>query len=150
MKMRRVKSIGGWRAMLVALLLSVGCVAMLPVRAFAAPVAVTQQSNGLVYVVQRGDTLSAIARAYGVSVKTLAAYNGLANPNRIYVGQTLYIPTGGGNPPPSGCRLVHTVVRGDTLSAIARWYGVSVKQLQNANGLANPNYIVIGQRLCIP
>lgn len=150
MNTKRVKRIGGWRAMLVAFLLSVGTVAALPVSAFAAPANVVQQSNAIVYVVQRGDTLSAIARAYGVSVKTLAAYNGLANPNRIYVGQTIYIPTSGGNPPPSSCRLVYPVVRGDTLSAIARFHGTTVGQLQSANGIANPNYIEVGQRLCIP
>lgn len=150
MKTNRVKAISGWRAMVVAFLLVVGCVTALPVSASAAPLPATQQSSAIVYVVQRNDTLSAIARTYGVSVQTLAAYNGIANPNRIYVGQTIYIPTGGGNPPPSSCRSVHTVARGDTLSFLARWYGTRVTQLQSANGLANPNYIVIGQHLCIP
>lgn len=150
MKMKRIKRLGGWRAMVVALLLSIGSITALPVSAFAAPATVTQQSNANVYVVQRGDTLSGIARAYGVSVGTLTAYNGIANPNRIYVGQMIYIPTNGANPPASSCHSTHTVVRGDTLSAIARWYGTSTRQLQNANRLANPNYIVIGQKLCIP
>jgi LysM repeat protein len=42
--------------------------------------------------VQRGDTLAAIARKYGVSVWSLARNNGIKNPDRIYVGQRLCIP----------------------------------------------------------
>lgn len=42
------------------------------------------------YVVQPGDTLSAIALKFGVSVEALAARNGLENPSLIYVGQILY------------------------------------------------------------
>lgn len=45
------------------------------------------------YCVQRGDTLSGIARRYGVSVQALAQANHLRNPHRIYAGQTLWIPT---------------------------------------------------------
>jgi LysM repeat protein len=44
------------------------------------------------YVVQRGDTLYRIARRYGVTWQTLAALNGLANPNVIHVGQVLRVP----------------------------------------------------------
>ncbi len=47
---------------------------------------------GTAYIVQRGDTLSKIARRYGVSLWTLAAYNGIRNVSRIYVGQVIYIP----------------------------------------------------------
>jgi LysM repeat protein len=44
------------------------------------------------YVVKRGDTLYSIARRYGVSMWKLASYNSIRNPNRIYVGQVIYIP----------------------------------------------------------
>ncbi len=45
------------------------------------------------YVVQRGDTLSAIARHFNTSVAVLVQLNNITNPNRIYVGQRLKIPT---------------------------------------------------------
>ena len=45
---------------------------------------------GGAYVVQQGDTLSGIAAQLGTTVEDLAASNGLANPNLIYAGQTLY------------------------------------------------------------
>ena len=45
---------------------------------------------------------------------------------------------------------IHYVQRGDTLYSIARWYGTSVSAIMNANGLRNPNFIWVGQRLTIP
>ena len=46
-----------------------------------------------VYIVQPGDTLSAIARGYdGVSWLDIARANDIVNPNIIYVGQVLLIP----------------------------------------------------------
>jgi murein DD-endopeptidase MepM/ murein hydrolase activator NlpD len=54
------------------------------------------------YRVQPGDTLSALGASYGVSVKEIAASNHISNPNLIFVGQQLCIPTSGatvdGNP----------------------------------------------------
>ena len=47
------------------------------------------QSNA--YTVHAGDTLSGIAAKFGTTWKALAQKNGLANPNVIYVGQTLTI-----------------------------------------------------------
>lgn len=45
-----------------------------------------------VYVVRKGDTLSAIARKYNTSVKVLAELNRIANPDIIRVGQVLTLP----------------------------------------------------------
>ncbi|NLE43588.1 MAG: LysM peptidoglycan-binding domain-containing protein [Chloroflexi bacterium] len=56
-------------------------------------------TGGQVYVVQRGDTLSAIALRHGVSVWTLASANGISNASLIYVGQRLQIPSGGSTTP---------------------------------------------------
>ena len=47
------------------------------------------RGNGA-YVVQRGDTLSGVAADLGVSVNYLANANALADPDVLYVGQTLY------------------------------------------------------------
>jgi rare lipoprotein A len=47
-------------------------------------------SGGGAYVVQSGDTLSGIAAELGTSVEDLTAANGIANPDLVYAGQTLY------------------------------------------------------------
>jgi LysM repeat protein len=44
------------------------------------------------YTIQAGDTLSSIAAAFGTTAEILAAYNGLADPSTIFVGQKLLIP----------------------------------------------------------
>jgi LysM repeat protein len=113
----------------------------------------TAGAENAVYVVQRGDTLSALARQYGTSVQAIAATNGIANPNRIYVGQTLIIPgavqTSASVWTTSATSATYVVQPGDTLSSIARRFGVSVQQLAAANGIANLNLIYTGQVLAV-
>lgn len=53
----------------------------------------------VVYTVQEGDTLGAIAQTYGVTVDELVAANGLADPDVLRVGQRLIIPVE--SPPPA-------------------------------------------------
>ena len=93
------------------------------------------------YRVRRGDTLSGIARRFGVSVDALRSANGLRG-DRILVGQALIIPG-------SGNELFHEVRAGESLSVIARQYSVTVVALREANGLADDR-IYAGQRLRIP
>ena len=44
------------------------------------------------YEVQRGDSISSIAAAFGVSQQELIALNGIANPDQIQAGQKLQLP----------------------------------------------------------
>ncbi len=46
----------------------------------------------LIYTVQAGNSLGAIAESFGVSIEELAAENGIENYNLIVVGQELIIP----------------------------------------------------------
>ena len=48
-------------------------------------------STGTTYTVKSGDTLSGIAAKYGTTYQRLAQINGIADPNRIYAGQTIRI-----------------------------------------------------------
>ncbi|MEZ4236165.1 MAG: LysM peptidoglycan-binding domain-containing protein [Myxococcota bacterium] len=124
------------------------------------------------YVVQRGDTLSHIAAAYGTTVAAIASANGIADPNRIRIGQTLTI--GGGSsgagatsgsgatsgastggaatsaPAPSDEGAQWVVRRGDTLWALARRMGTTVDALVAANGITDPDRIRVGQVLKMP
>jgi LysM repeat protein len=58
-------------------------------------------TEGSVYVVQRGDTLSKIAARYGISLSALMTANGIQNPDRIYVGQRLAVKAGTSAPQPA-------------------------------------------------
>jgi LysM repeat protein len=119
----------------------------------AAPAPTTAPSGGTTtYTVQRGDTLYSIARRYGTTVEAIAAANGIANPSRIRVGQTLTIPGGTGSPAPapSGGGTTYVVQRGDNLFRIALRYGVSYVYLAQYNGIADPSRIYVGQVLKIP
>jgi LysM repeat protein len=46
--------------------------------------------------------------------------------------------------------IVHVVQQGDTLQAIAFEYGVSLEALQRMNGIENPQFLQVDQRLIIP
>jgi LysM repeat protein len=58
----------------------------------SAPSAETPSAPDATYIVQEGDNLYRIARKFNVSREVLTAYNRLAEPNRILVGQRLRIP----------------------------------------------------------
>jgi LysM repeat protein len=108
--------------------------------------------GGFYYTVRPGDNLTRIANRYGTSVRAIMSANGLYS-SVIYVGQVLYIPAGSGGGGGGGggwCARTYIVQPGDTLSGIARWFGVSTQQLAAANNIYNPSHIYVGQRLCIP
>jgi LysM repeat protein len=71
------------------------------------------------YVVQRGDTLSAIALRSGISMWALARANNISNPALIYVGQVLHIPGGSAAPSPTadGERWIDVDLSAQTLTA---------------------------------
>ncbi len=124
---------------------------LLPVLGMAATPA-QAQGGTVVYIVQFGDTLGALAWRYGTSVSAIASLNGISNPSRIYVGQQLVIPVGGSTPgyPPAPGRQVHVVQPGQNLFRIGLLYGYDVTTMAAVNGLWNPNQIYVGQRLLIP
>ncbi len=108
----------------------------------------TRGTGSIIYTVQRGNTLSQIASSYGVSVNHIVEMNNIQNPNLIYPGEKLRITESNNtNLNPVIQNNFYTVQSGDTLSSIARRYGVSVSYLVNLNGIRNPNLIYAGQML---
>ena len=101
------------------------------------------------YVVQAGDSIASIGAQFGVSGDEIETLNDITDPNEIYVGQTLLIPSSAA-PPESGEATTYVVQAGDTLGKIAVSYGVTVEQLQEANGIDDPDNITLGQVLTIP
>ena len=68
----------------------------------------TLSANPEYYTIQQGDTLSAIAASFGVTVADIVAANGLANADAIQAGQKLAIP--GNGTAPSTTAVVTTTV----------------------------------------
>lgn len=104
--------------------------------------------------VNRGETLSSIARKYGVSTRTLATANHIRRSNRLPIGKRLVIP---GRTVASSRAVArnrrgsrYTVRRGDTISGIASRYGVRSGALLAANRLRSPRSLRAGQTLTIP
>jgi LysM repeat protein len=124
----------------LVLMLLLLCLTVTP--ALAAPA-----TQGATHVVAAGETLSAIATRYGVTVSAIASTNGLSSSNFIYVGQRLTIPGASGSTSSAGA---HVVGYGESLTSIALHYGTTVWALAAANNLSNPNFVYSGQRLTIP
>jgi len=115
----------------------------------------TTTSAPLVVIVEYGESLSIIAARHGVTVAAVMAANDLSDPDRIYVGQELTIPsaTAPTTTAPPGTTLpalVVTVEFGDSLSVIADRHGVTVSAIMEANGITNPDRLSVGQQLVIP
>ena len=100
-----------------------------------------QEIKPNVYIVKKGDTLSKIASLYGLTYQYLASYNNIINPNLIYPGEVIKIP--------SNNEQVYVVKKGDTLSAIAKRYNTTYQELARINGISDPNKIYIGQKIII-
>ncbi len=139
------------------------------------PTALPPGADPCVVVVTSGDTLLSIARSNDLTLEALIA----ANPTVLTAGEftTLHIgwelrlpncgtpeasavdpavdPEGAGAQaaPPAGeggLPTVHIVQSGDTVYSIGRQYGVDPQAIINANSLANPNALSVGQQLTIP
>ena len=114
------------------------------------------------YRVEPGDTLSAIAQRFGTTVQALMAVNEIADPTLIFAGQDLTIPGEGaptGTPAPTGDGggdgggvSSYVVQPGDTASAIADRFGVTLAALAEANEttVEELGLIFVGQELALP
>ncbi len=118
--------------------------------------AVAQESQQTVYIVQPGDTLASIALRYGLATNDLAQANALINPEIIYVGQSLTIPSLKVAPAKTAVKPItlanrlHIVQADETLFGIAVRYGATVQAFREANQLGESDFIVAGQPLIIP
>jgi len=120
------------------------------------------------HTVKRGETLSSIAHKYGVDMDELREVNHIRSARRLFSGTRLTIPVKGGaakeaEPAPApeaeskpeaseksaqaAEARTYVVKRGDTLFEIATEHGVSVKQLQEWNGLRKPSDLRQGETL---
>ncbi|HMP76062.1 MAG TPA: LysM peptidoglycan-binding domain-containing protein [Kiritimatiellia bacterium] len=148
--------------------------AVMPRPSFQPPVGVEQapmtieEASVRVHTVAGGESLARIANRYGVSVSELVQLNGIKDPNKIRVGQSLKLPSYASEsaapaaaPKPVKPKVekasapavagdgTYVVQSGDSLSKIASRQGTTVKALKEVNNLQS-DVIRIGQKLKLP
>lgn len=94
-----------------------------------------------IYVIQPGDSLTAIARAYGSTVNDIVEANEIPNPNQLVVGQTVVIPIIGS---------FYWVQQGDSLYSIASRFRTTYQELARINRIPVNQPLQVGLRLYIP
>jgi murein DD-endopeptidase MepM/ murein hydrolase activator NlpD len=93
------------------------------------------------YTVREGDTLTAIASRFGISVMTIWWANRMEPEDRLEVGQELVIPASDG--------VLHVVAEGESLTSIADRYMADPDDIVRYNGLPG-GVVTIGQQLVVP
>jgi spore germination protein len=94
-----------------------------------------------IHVIQRGETLTGISRAYGSTVNDIVEANAIPNPNNLVTGQTLVIPIVGS---------FYWVQPGDSLYSIARRFNMNYQELARINQIPVNQPLRVGLRLYIP
>lgn len=104
---------------------------------------IVKPKNGTIstYIVQPGDTLSAIAQMFGVSTGTILSANDLPRNAVIQPGEELVIL------PVTG--IEYTVKKGDTIESIAKTYNGDVTEIESANNVDDSS-LAVGQQITIP
>jgi len=94
------------------------------------------------YVVRSGDTLSSVAKMFGVSVNTVRWSNDIPASGKLKLGQELVIlPIDG---------VSYTVRRGDTVASIAKKFKGDSDDILNFNDLDSPQDLAVGDEIIIP
>ncbi|MBN2005928.1 MAG: peptidoglycan DD-metalloendopeptidase family protein [Anaerolineae bacterium] len=101
-----------------------------------------------VYQVQPGDSLTALAAAWGTDVPTLMRLNDLQTPHQIYPGQRLRFPAR--ELPGARAWPQYRVALGDDWELLSRRTALSWEALAQANGILNPGALFVGQQLHLP
>lgn len=95
-----------------------------------------------VYVTRKGDSISAIADMFSVSISTILWANDMKKDDKLAEGDTLIIL------PVSG--VMHTVLKGQTLAGIAKKYDVDALDIASFNDIALNSELALGDELIIP
>lgn len=115
----------------------------------------TQTANASTVTVKQGDTVWSLAQKYGVSISDLESSNTSikkvsSTVDLIYSGQQLNLSgQKKATTTTTASASSYVVKSGDTLSAIAAKYGISVDKLVKANGIQNQDFLLVGQKLTL-
>ncbi len=89
--------------------------------------AVMRSLKTSIYKVKNGDTLSGIAKKFGLNIGTIISFNNISNARSMSIGAKLKIPNFNG--------LLYTVKSGDSLSRISKQYNISLNNLLDWNNI---------------
>ena len=102
--------------------------------------------------VEKGDSLSKIAKRYGTTVDALVRINELCDANQIFVGQVILLedPNFDASAEETATStVIVTVEVGDSLTKIAKRHDTSVEAIMELNDIDDPNLLFVGQELVI-
>ncbi|SNX53372.1 LysM domain-containing protein [Thermoanaerobacterium sp. RBIITD] len=108
--------------------------------------------SGRYYTIGPGDTLWLIAQKTGSTVDDIIKANPGINPNNLQIGQVICLPPiiPYGKTPECPTGVYWEVAPGDTLYSIAQTVGTTVDKILALNPYVNPNYLQVGQVICLP
>jgi len=102
-----------------------------------------------VYRVKKGDSLIGIAKRFGVETEILMEINKLHKDTLLKEGQKLHIPLSQEDVDAID-NATYIVKKGDTLSKIAKYFHVKIKDLKKYNKIRRKSVIHVGQVLVLP
>ncbi|WP_255818742.1 lytic transglycosylase domain-containing protein [Treponema putidum] len=110
------------------------------------------------YKIKSGDTLYALSKHYGVSVKSIMNYNPNVKPSALKIGQVIKIPAlktvasyrNRKDDQNVEFTDVYVIKKGDTLWSIALKYNIQVETLAEKNGIEVNSVLSLGQKLKVP
>jgi len=102
------------------------------------------------YQIKSGDTLASIARRFDTTVEAILSANPGIIPERLFIGQVICIAQEKTEQLVCPNQNAYVIRRGDTLSAIANAFGVTLQALMNANPGVAPQSLYVDQVICVP
>jgi len=102
--------------------------------------------------IKAGETIGSIAALYKIKKESIIKYNQITNPDNIFPGQKLIIPTQRQksfteNEQGDSKKLLHEVKSGDSLLTISEKHNVPLSKIIEINNIRNPNQLRIGQKI---
>lgn len=134
--------------------LQIGQVVCIPTEKKPTPPPKPDCPHGFYYTIKSGDTIYLLSQQFGVGVDDILYANPGIDPYNLQIGQVICIPKKtphpGPGPEPHCSGVYYRVKPGDTLYLLSQKFCVSVQELMKANPGIDPNYLMVGQVLCIP
>ena len=116
----------------------------------------SKQTSWVKHKIKRGETVSTIARKYGVSQYAIFSANNLSRRSKIYAGKSLVVPVPNDRSYSSNRKRnyelegnVYNVRSGDNVWEIARAFGTTPEKVRRLNKLDSKSRIYVGQKLVI-